>query len=369
MDDPKVIAALFSLLGTLVGGLVSLIIFSRTRNKEFEIRLLDSFKENLKEKKEYFDIYRIYADPLKEAAVSLQYRLEEILNEEQRAGFLLVKAPKTPYNTYKFVSTIYRLAAVLGWIRAYKKERSYLDPLDRTPVDNFENLVNILQSKLADGAEIENKRASELIKILVKGIKEEEITLNILKRIALSIEKEVDKYLGSGSELRISATELTTIEQENLCLACSVIIEKELQTNIPINIVKSRLEESIEILGIKEAWIFRDWQQAIGDFMLKDISGASRRFDVIGFREFVSRYQAIKSSEEDSDGQWINCIDALFLDLDVSKKSIFDARREQLHEVLTATKNLVNELNKANESFNADKAHLKKASVDKPVKL
>lgn len=362
MDDPKVITALLSLLGSLIGTFVVCRIFFWTKAKELENRILESFKEKLEEKKEFYDVYRVYADPLKEASISLKYRLEEILNKEHRAIFLLASAPKTPYNKYKFISTIYRLASVLGWIRAYKRERSYLDPLDRKISGSFEKSVNNLQSKLADGAEIEIARVVELINIWVKGNKEQ-LSPAVLSRMAISIENAVDRALGQGDSLRISATELNDNEKFELCLSCRRVIEDLLNTKIPDGVFDSRINEAVEILGIKEAWIFRDWQQAIGDFMIKDINGASRRFDVIGFREFICHYDDLVLNSKNSDKQWIDCIEALFLDLDVSKTSIFDARREQLSEVLKAIDDLITVLNDADRRFNEDSERLRQAKL------
>ena len=37
---------------------------------------------------------------------------------------------------------------------------------------------------------------------------------------------------------------------------------------------------------MRQAWIYRDWQQAIGDVMIRDIKGPVRRFDIIGYGEF-----------------------------------------------------------------------------------
>jgi hypothetical protein len=350
MDEDKIISALLSLFGSLIGTLVVIRIFFWTRAKEFELRMLDGIKETLKENKANLSVYRAYADPLRDAALSLKYRLSEILSEAFRAKFLLSEAPQTPYTRYKFVSTLYRMAAVLGWIRAYRRERSYLDPLSQASDDAFEEAVNNFQSKLADGPHVEITRAKELISIWVKGT-QVPVSSDALSRIALAVESELDKILGQSEAVRTSILEASKEEQLSLCSNCRKIIELELGTEIPDGLRDSRLQEAIAILGITEAWIFRDWQQAIGDFMLQDLREAARRFDVIGFRDFIERYRNSFSKERHHDRELLGHLEALFRDLDLSKVSIFDARREQLQEVHAAIERLVGEIDMGRQRF------------------
>ena len=79
-------------------------------------------QENAEKKR---DIYEKYAQPLAADAVNLLWRLDEILFK-QRAQYLALEAPATPFNEYKLISTCYRIGAVVGWIRAIRLEQSYL---------------------------------------------------------------------------------------------------------------------------------------------------------------------------------------------------------------------------------------------------
>ena len=67
-------------------------------------------------------------------AVNLLWRLDEILFK-QRGQYLSENAPPTPFNQYKLISTCYRIAAILGWIRAIRLEQSYLFYGDEAAVD------------------------------------------------------------------------------------------------------------------------------------------------------------------------------------------------------------------------------------------
>ena len=44
--------------------------------------------------------------------------------------------------------------------------------------------------------------------------------------------------------------------------------------------------EALRCISVKQAWIYRDWQQAIGNLMIREIEGAVRRFDIIGYGDF-----------------------------------------------------------------------------------
>jgi hypothetical protein len=100
---------------------------------------------------------------------------------------------------------------------------------------------------------------------------------------------------------------------------------------------------AIAYLGIREAYIFRDWQAAIGDLMLQGLTGASRRFDVIGFGDFESRYRAAAAGDA-NDKLWFDRLIALFHGLDISVEGMFDARREQIKTLYRAVNELKTEL-------------------------
>lgn len=91
--------------------------------------------------------------------------------------------------------------------------------------------------------------------------------------------------------------------------------------------------------GIKEAYIYRDWQQAIGDLLLVDVAGAPRRFDVIGYDRFETSF--LSSLENDTPHRrWIRRLDAVIAGLEPDKEDVFDARRNQLRRVLEASMRL-----------------------------
>jgi hypothetical protein len=106
--------------------------------------------------------------------------------------------------------------------------------------------------------------------------------------------------------------------------------------DIPNQLLEGEKNRALAFLGIKEAYIYRDWQQAIGDILLVPVSNAPRRFEVIGYDQF----EALFLSHDVADlprQRWIRRLDAVFLGLEPDKEDIFDARRNQLKRVFEAT--------------------------------
>ncbi len=74
------------------------------------------------------------------ASESLAWRLREILSFN--GAFLLPEAPMNGFFKYKFDSTVYRLCALLGWIRAAQKEQSYLEGFGDTKSKKVREAIN-----------------------------------------------------------------------------------------------------------------------------------------------------------------------------------------------------------------------------------
>lgn len=123
--SPTVVASLLTLAGVIIGLLARDIVMAIYLVRQKRVQELADRKEA--ESKYHQDLVRLYSDPLKDAVTSFRYRLQEIV-EQKQARYLLADVPNIPFFDYKRVSTLYRIAAVLGWIRAIRRERSYIDP-------------------------------------------------------------------------------------------------------------------------------------------------------------------------------------------------------------------------------------------------
>jgi hypothetical protein len=128
--------------------------------KEF---LFPRLFESWKSQRALADVYRRYRDPLFLSAIELANRLMEICREYP-TNFLTselykVRPSKSLSNSsddeyfrkYKFVSSIYRLSAFLGWLELYRQEIVFLDSGHHGKNVHFTNSISDIRSDFADG--------------------------------------------------------------------------------------------------------------------------------------------------------------------------------------------------------------------------
>ncbi|HEX4143406.1 MAG TPA: hypothetical protein VHY91_07635 [Pirellulales bacterium] len=328
--DEKLLAALVGCAGALVGlfvrdVVIQLYLFNRKRRFEREDRQSEEGREST-------GAVWQYAAPLYRSIEALHYRLKEVIDDGP-ATYLLLGAPKTDYFEYKRISTVYRLAAVLGWIRGYRKERSYLDPTRDSAQSDVERAIAAVESALADGQHVEAQRLQELVKLW--SVPADRVSdLAAQRRIAAELDVLHRDFLANADKRSLS--ELDDAQQITVCKRCAALIAERLKVAIPEHLVSAEVKRAVIYLDIKEAYIYRDWQAAIGDLMLTAISNASRRFDVIGYGDFEARYLAARELPSSTDRLWLDRLESLVLGLDMRVAGIFDARREQVRRLQQA---------------------------------
>jgi len=328
---PPVVAALIALTGVLFGlvarDIVMAIYLARKKRAD---EIADKKVADLKI---YRDLVRLYSDPLREAVRSLRFRLDEIV-EKKQGRYLRSDAPNTAFSTYKRISTLYRIAVLLGWIRAIRRERSYLDP-DQASTSPEMQLIADLEGALADGTHVEMQRLDELSNLWrVRSVDE-----SAKSHIANLIDAELAQYLARKGML--GARDLSTEEQIELAEGCAEIVRQLASVDIPTALVIATASQASIIFGIKEAYIYRDWQAAIGDLMLAEDKIGVRHFGVIGFGAFEDMFlDAEQKKERTGLARWFDRLEALVHDLDMTHESIFDARRDQLCKIYQCCKNL-----------------------------
>lgn len=269
-----------------------------------------------------------YADPLGSAATGLLYRLDEILNSPGRGAYLRADAPQNPYNSHKRLGTVYRIAAVIGWIRAIRREQSYLRAGAHLAGAKVHEALNFFEAALADGPGIETERLRRFAQLWNRRLPTDATTV---ERLGVLVEQTTDK---ACAQLGISECALASEDQrEKLCRAVATILCRELKAEVvPEAIVRETCEQGFQILKIREAWIFRDWQAAIGDLMLTPVQGSIRRFDVLGYGDFEEQY--INGTAEQR--KWFGRLAEVIDDLDVTLLQADDARKLQLQKLLSA---------------------------------
>lgn len=145
-----VLAAIVSVIGTLLGIVFKDFIFARAF-------------ENWKQRKSLNQIYQKYKDPILLSAKELCTRLIEVLDQyppnylQKNVVDLNPSQPTMnnaddPYfKRYKLVSTAYRLCSFLGWLELYRQEIVFLKSENNKHSKRLEDTLDKLRSDLADG--------------------------------------------------------------------------------------------------------------------------------------------------------------------------------------------------------------------------
>lgn len=288
---------------------------------------INRFFENRKRVKDNHDTIKRYANPIIFASEQLAWRLKEIL--EFNGAYLLPNAPQNGFFKYKFDSTVYRLCSLLGWIQAAKKEQSYLEGLKLKQHTEIQHAIIFFQKKLADGSHVEVSILDDLIKLF--NLQSVAISENERAMIGVELEKIIFNYIPDN--IKRNTILLDKGKQIELVKeALDHICQKTNQTKINENVIQEKISTAINEISREFCWIYRDWQSAIGDEMIKEIKDANRRFDVIGFVDFQSIHE---------ENEWIKKADGLFAALDVSVDDRFDARVQQLKQVFDSVIQLI----------------------------
>jgi len=322
MDD-KLIGALIAVGGVLVGIIVRGVVMPLVLTRKKRVEEVGDRTESLARSRR--ELVRHYADPLLQAVRSLRSRLDEVINGNQ-ANYLLTGSPKNNFVDYKRISTFYRFGALLGWIRAFRRERSYLDP--EQVVDQADAFIDKIASALADGQHIEELRLDELVHLW--RVPRDRVSD---KQLRASLGSEIDGVLQAFIDDRsiLSAADLELSKKQEVVQKCADAIRATCRVEIPSSLVDATVPQAATILGIREAYIYRDWQSAIGDMMIVEVSAGVRRFEVLGYAAFEEKYHQSRSQTSDNyERRWFDRIEMLFHDLDMKMSGIFDARRDQI---------------------------------------
>lgn len=266
-----------TLAGGFIGSLLGPII------KEIAMQTWSAWRS---EKVQREQIEQSYFAPLSAASEKLIWRMSEIFIDN-RAQFLLIKTLPKDYNTYKRLSTLYRIAAVIGWIRALNLELNALPRGGLGASSPVLKALSTVQSALADGHGVEERRFRSFC-----GKFDIDLASLDKKRLAtLSASFEVVMYSLAGDDMKKSHRHLRDskpLHQEFICRGLVQFLgENEVTHSLDDDKFRQLLPELIECLGYRESLIYREWQEAIGDAMIvKDEHSAARRYRIVGFEEF-----------------------------------------------------------------------------------
>jgi len=214
-------------------------------------------------------------------------------------------------------------------IRACRREFSYLKVAESEAHGPIQEAINSFERALADGPAVAIERLVKLCSIW--GL-EQAISDEICQYLAVDLEIAIDEFFQYLNVDEVSL--LSDCQKLQLVSRAAKVITSSLKLqDIPQDVIEQSWARAIQIVDFKEAWIYRDWQSAIGDLMLLKIDGAERRFEVVGFSEFES----MCTDGTDVQKKWIIRLSAVLDGIDLSWKDPYDHRPSQLGAVLHAT--------------------------------
>lgn len=320
--DVKIQAALIASVVTILGIILKDLAFQQ-------------LAENRESKKDEKNIYGRYAEPLAKSAESLFWRLNEVFNVKGRAHFLIRSDVVTDFEDYKYVSTLYRLASLLGWVYAIKKEQSYLKPTNSVSSNKISEALLSIESGLSDGPHVETERLKRIANLW--GL---EVSDEVTPKLSISLERVIKSNL-KKNEVAL-ATELNSDKLFDLCKECAELLCNELNCSMLSDEILSETQaQAARRFSIREAWIYRDWQVGIGELMITKSESDARDYDVIGYKEF----EAMLKSDDDELSLWISRIENTFKDLDVALEDGQDVRVNQIRATFKAIAKLIIAIN------------------------
>jgi hypothetical protein len=332
MTAPEIGAAAITALFTLAAILL----------KDYVLKRINDGRSD---RKSEAAIYRRYSNPLVTSAVSLLHRLNEILFVEHRPIYLTKAHQVGPkqglgrsYASYKRLSSIYRLAVVLGWIRACRREFSYLRVADREGAQLVEEAIVCFEKALADGGWVEQERVRRLFDLWQLGDSGSRSEAEDIKRLGTKVNNVFWEILEATNLEKKDSSNLDRETKIRLCRMTADCITSHLKTNPITNAALDRTwEDALNIITMREAWIYRDWQSAIGDVMTRRLHADERHFEVIGYGEF----ELFLASGTEAEKLAVERLLSIFDDLDLSIEDRFDCRPRQLRAVAKSTAEII----------------------------
>lgn len=308
---------------------------------------LHLWKEARADRRTAIEVYRSYSDPLLEASVSLFWRLQETLIVAGRGSYLKTSGSASYFDNYKFESTLYRLAVLIGWVRAYKRELTFLSLTGDNYPKPLTEALSRFEAALADGAHVEVQRVKSISALW--GIPTPSDG-GELSRVAVEIEhilKSASSHEDSVPNLLVDleSAEQLVVLQKIANYLCNEAKIKQLSEEI----ISETRARAVRSLSICEAWMYRDFQSGIGDMMICEVSGANRRFDVLGFKSF----ERLLKSDEAETKRWVYRLKRVFDGLDISGADKFDARLVMLEHTFLATIDVLTALTEIDKSRTA----------------
>ncbi|WP_136623813.1 hypothetical protein [Bradyrhizobium centrolobii] len=278
------------------------------------------------------DIVRSYMAPLTSGCEKLIWRFKELFIDN-RHQWLMSNTLPISYNEHKRVSTLYRIATLLGWIRAINLELNSLEQGTSRFTGPLARAIGSFQSALADGPHTELRRLEQLCASWNIDIKE----LSLVQKQSLAVDLEVEYYKVAGSRLKEDPDyllDLSDSKKLECCTALANFLTGKLRIkSLSPDFIKERVQSALESLAYEESLIYREWQEAIGDAMLVSEQGSIRKFRIIGYADFTKLLR--------TRSPWISAFRTSIDDINFAVIDKRDVRRQQLGRLARAVADML----------------------------
>ncbi|MFD5840929.1 hypothetical protein [Streptomyces chartreusis] len=280
--------------------------------------------------------YQKYTEPLALSSMDLFWRLREVFDTSGAGFYLQGQVHRTKFEHYKALSTLYRLAVVLGWIRALRRELFFLPGASKKTLKRLDDALHAFTSAFAEGGHVEVRRVASLMSLWSISASP---STEVVTQAGIRIDREQRRFLHEAQVA--GANQLSDDDQLRLCQTVADMLADVIECpRIADGIVEETRHRAISCLAVREAWIYRDWQAAIGDMVLRDAQMGQRQFEVIGYKQF----EAMASNGEEEDRLWLRRLNTVIDDLDIGGDRTRDARIDQLGEIYKATARIIEAL-------------------------
>jgi hypothetical protein len=177
------------------------------------------------------------------------------------------------------------------------------------------------------------------------------------RKKSLATQFEVRLYGLAGDMLKEDSSHLQNLPIEKklaICRDLSSYLCGQLQrTALSMQIIEETVNRAIAALSYREALIYRDWQDAIGDAMLQPDPDSVRRFKVIGYE----RFEEILSGPS----LWMDVFRKSIVDIDFELRDPNDFRAKQLRDLASGIARILTSLSATEEGDLVDKKVLEVA--------
>ena len=367
------IAAVAAIAAAIIGGISSYLIHQsnkqfvaaesdkarkHTKTHDTMLKQLDRFFEvrdsELEHARSQVSSLAHYAPLVASAISSVKFRLQEIVSTSGEIGYFHSDKPTSDFIEYKRISTLYRVATLFAWLRAFKLEQSLLNPIE---VEDLRPQIEAVERAFGDGHFVDERR----VELLVGQEVDDSETKAVLSRKLSALLQE---FLAKHPAIpRHQLDLLDPNEKDNLCRRAVEMVNEHLMAGLAVPQEIER-DNMLRRIGIREAWLYRDWQDALGGMMLVETENSERRYNVIGYEEFEEIYhqslgmppegevvaEKALTPREMTFKRWLPRLKCVFDQLDMSNRA--DARVIQLKGAFEAIEGLASAIDAVIDGFN-----------------